>query len=49
MKKRHEGGQGGVMEGKESKSGSRQTAGGDAAGQSGPFVCACVCLRGYGK
>lgn len=51
MKKRHERGRGGggVMEGKESKSESRKMAGGDAVGQSGPFVCACVCLRGYGK
>ena len=34
------------MEGKESKSESRKMAGGDALGQSGPFVCARVCLRG---
>lgn len=50
MKKRHEGGCGvGVMEGKESKSESHKTARGDAVGQSGPFVCVCVCLHGYGK
>ena len=36
------GGVGVVMEGKESKSESRKMAGGDAVGQSGPFVCACV-------
>lgn len=43
------GGDGGVMEGKESKSESSKMAKGDAIGQSGPFVCLCVCLRGYGK
>lgn len=52
MKSRHEGGVkgwGGVMEEKESKSRSFKIAKGDAVGQSGPFVCVCVCLRGYGK
>lgn len=24
-------------------------AGGDAVGESGPFVHVCVCLRGFGK
>lgn len=40
---------GGVMEGKESKRESHKMARGDPVGQSGPFVCARVCLRGCGK
>lgn len=39
----------GVMKGKESKGESHKIARGDPVGQSGPFVCACVCLRGCGK
>lgn len=34
-----------VMEGKESKSESRKMAGGDAVGQSVPFVCVFAWLR----
>lgn len=43
MKRDTKGGWGlGVMEGKESKSESREMPGGDAVGQSGPFLRECV-------